>query len=63
MRGTPIREAARIARALAETACLHQEPEEAARFDQIAAESEATVERLGTLEAIACRPLSRAESL
>jgi hypothetical protein len=35
-----IREAARIARDLAETARLHKEPEEAARFEQIAAEAE-----------------------
>jgi hypothetical protein len=44
-----IREAARIARDLAETARLHKEPEEAARFEQIAAEAELRMKHLADL--------------
>jgi hypothetical protein len=45
-----IREAARIARDLAETARLHKEPDEAARFEQIAGEAETRAARLATLQ-------------
>jgi hypothetical protein len=45
-----VREAARIARDLAETARLHREPEEARRFEQIAAEGDARAARLEQLE-------------
>jgi hypothetical protein len=45
-----IRDAARIARELAETARMHKEPEEAARFEQIADDAETRAERLAKLE-------------
>jgi hypothetical protein len=45
-----IREAARIAKDLAKTARLHREPDEAARFEQIAAEGESRARHLEQLE-------------
>ncbi len=46
-----IRESADTARRLAATARLHKEPEEAARFEQIAAEGEARARRLDEIAA------------
>jgi hypothetical protein len=45
-----LREAARIARDLAKTVRLHREPDEAARFEQIAAEGESRARHLEQLE-------------
>jgi len=46
-----VRQAASLARSLAETARLHHEPGEAARFEQIAAEALERARRLAELEA------------
>ena len=44
-----VRESAAMARLSAETARLHNEPEEAARFEQIAAEGDARAQHLDDL--------------
>jgi len=46
-----VRQSAEIARQLAYTARLHREPEEARRFEQIAAEADERAARLAELEA------------
>jgi hypothetical protein len=44
-----VRRSAAMARLSADTARIHQEPQEAARFEQIAAEGEARADRLDAL--------------
>ena len=56
-----IRESAAMARLTAETARLHKEPEEAARFEQIAAEAEDRAQHLDEIARMGTAPGGRLE--